>query len=94
DGRSLGLLLQAFPKGNLPVPGEAAQSLPTLSVGLTMNTPGKAIPAEAPKAYLQLQAYDEGGGAAGQETRFVGSSDCLVEHYGRRKWQEVSGRHA
>ena len=78
-GRSLGLLFQAFPKDNLSSDQPGQRNPPRLSVGLTLNAPGKAVPTDAPKAYLQLQAYNEEGEAAGQQTRFVASQDCMGE---------------
>jgi hypothetical protein len=48
-------------------------------VGLTLNLPN-GVPANVPKAYLQLQAYDEQGQTAGQQTRFVAEQNsCLSD---------------
>jgi len=48
-------------------------------VGLTLNLPN-AVPAEAPKACRQVQAYDEQGQTAGQQTRFVAErNNCLSD---------------
>ena len=76
-GGALALWLQALPGGNVAGQNDRAAPRPSLSVGLTVNAPRSGVPVNAPKAYLQLQAYDEQGGSAGQETRFVGSQDCL-----------------
>ncbi len=84
-GSGLQLWLQAVPDGNVPGQSETRQSLPSLRVGLTLNLPN-GVPADAPKAYLQLQAYDEQGQTAGQQTRFVAQqnsclSDLLIDDY-------------
>jgi hypothetical protein len=44
----------------VPSRSETRQSLPSLRVGLTLKLPN-GVPTDAPKAYLQLQAYDEQG---------------------------------